>query len=105
MNRPEILARMPSDRLAPSLQSGGILPMRTVLGLVLLAVLAAIGLFALQNMQTVVVKFATWTLTAPVAFLVVAVYLIGMVSGWTVMGFLRRSFNRVTAEPRSRAES
>ena len=75
--------------------------MRTFLGLVLVAFLAVIGVFAVQNMQSVVVRFATWTLTAPVAFVVVAVYLIGMVSGWTVIGFLRRSFNRVTAEPRS----
>ncbi len=78
--------------------------MRTLLGLILLAFLAAVGLFALQNMQTVVVRFATWTLTAPVAFLAVAVYFLGMISGWTVVGFLRRSFNRVTAESRSRAE-
>jgi putative membrane protein len=78
--------------------------MRTILGVILLAFLAAIGLFALQNMQTVSVRFANWTLTAPVAFLAVVVYLLGMVSGWTVLSFLRRSFNRVTAESRSRVE-
>lgn len=72
--------------------------MKTILGLILLAFLGTVGLFAVQNTQTVVVRFATWNLSAPVALLAVAIYLLGMVSGWTVVSFLRRSFRRVTAE-------
>ena len=72
--------------------------MKTIFGVVLLVLLGTVGLFAVQNMQTVVVRFATWTLTAPVAGLAVAVYLAGMVSGGAVVGFLRRSLKRVTAE-------
>lgn len=71
--------------------------MKTILGVILLAFLGTVGLFAVQNTQTVAVRFANWTLSAPVALLTVAIYLLGMVSGWTVVSFLRRSFRRVTA--------
>ena len=71
--------------------------MKTIQGIILLAFLGAIGLFAVQNMQTVIVRFAAWNLTAPLAAFAVVVYLAGMVSGWTVVSFLRRSINRVTA--------
>ena len=78
--------------------------MRFIFGLILLIFLGTVALFALQNMQVVPVTFATWTRSTPVAFLAVAAYLLGMVSGWTVVGFVRRSFNRVTAESRPRSE-
>jgi uncharacterized integral membrane protein len=72
---------------------------RTILGIFLLAFLGAVGLFAVQNMQTVTVRFADRTVTAPLALLAVCVYFLGMLSGWTLVAFLRRSFNRVMADP------
>jgi uncharacterized integral membrane protein len=72
---------------------------RTLLGLVLLAFLGAVGLFAVQNTQTVTLRFADRTIAAPLALLAVSVYFLGMLSGWTVVGVLRRSFNRVMADP------
>jgi hypothetical protein len=44
---------------------------RTILGIFLLAFLGAVGLFAVQNMQTVTVRFADRTLTARLALLAV----------------------------------
>jgi len=41
------------------------------------------------------VDFWTWQLTAPVALVIVAVYFLGMLSGWTVVAFIRRSLRRV----------
>jgi hypothetical protein len=39
-------------------------------------------------------------MTAPVAIVIVAVYLLGMLSGWTVVAFVRRSLRRVAEPPR-----
>lgn len=75
--------------------------MRFLIGILLLAFLGAVGLFALQNTKPVTVTFANWTLTAPVAFVAVLIYLLGMVSGWSVVAFVRRSINRVSVESRS----
>jgi uncharacterized integral membrane protein len=74
--------------------------MRYVLAGILLPFLGAVGVFAVQNTQTVTARFLNWSLTAPLALMAVAIYLLGMLSGWTVVGFLRRSIRSVTAEPR-----
>jgi lipopolysaccharide assembly protein A len=42
----------------------------------------------------------TWNLSEPVALLTVVVYFVGMLSGWTVVAFVRRSFRRITEHPR-----
>ncbi|AGA24710.1 lipopolysaccharide assembly protein LapA domain-containing protein [Singulisphaera acidiphila] len=70
--------------------------MRYVQAAILLVFLAAVGLFAAQNMQAITVKFFGWSISAPVALLAVAVYLLGMLTGWTVIAFLRRSIHRVS---------
>jgi len=76
--------------------------MRFILGLILLIFLGVVGVFAVQNTQSVRLQFFDRSLTTPLAFLVVVVYFLGMLSGWNVISFLRRTINRVTAEPRSR---
>lgn len=73
--------------------------MRYVQAAMLLVFLAAVGLFAVQNLQTITVKFLSWSLSAPVALLAVAVYLLGMLTGWTVIAFLRRTIHRVSEVP------
>ena len=44
--------------------------------------------------------FGTWELTGPVALVSLAVYVLGMLSGWTVVAFVRRSLRRVEELPR-----
>ena len=39
-------------------------------------------------------------LSEPVAFVTVVVYFLGMLSGWTVVAFVRGSFRRITEHPR-----
>jgi putative membrane protein len=73
---------------------------RYVLGLVLMLFLGALAVFAFQNTQTVTVRFLNWTLTAPLAVSALAVYFLGMLSGWNVVAFVRHSISRVTTEPR-----
>ena len=72
--------------------------MRYLLAAVLLAFLGAIVVFALQNTQPVTVRFLNWGATVPFAPLAVVLYVAGMLSGWSVVAFLRRSIRRVRAE-------
>jgi putative membrane protein len=61
----------------------------------------AITAFAVQNMQTAKISFVNWAVTAPFAWVIVGVYFLGMVSGWTVVAFVQRSFRQVTAHRES----
>jgi len=73
--------------------------MRIIQAILLLAFLGAVGLFAIQNTRSVTVDFWTWEVTGPVAAVIVAVYLLGMLSGWTVVAFVRRSLRRAGERP------
>ena len=70
--------------------------MRYMQAFVFLAFLAAIGVFAAQNTGVITVNFLNWNLSQPVALLTVAVYFLGMLSGWTVLAFMKGSFRQVT---------
>lgn len=76
--------------------------MRFILGVILLIFLGAVGAFAVQNNQPVRLEFLNWRLNTTQALLTIAVYFLGMLSGWNVVAFVRRSINTVTTEPRSR---
>ena len=71
--------------------------MRMFLGVILLVFLGAVGVFALQNTQAITVQFINWSITAPLALLAVVIYLLGMMSGSSVVGFMRRSIHRVSS--------
>jgi len=75
--------------------------MRYLYGIVFLAFLIVVGIFAVQNMQVLTVKFLGYSVTAPFAFMSVCIYVFGMLTGWTVVGFIRSSIHRVTTEPHS----
>jgi uncharacterized integral membrane protein len=63
---------------------------------ILLLFLAAVLLFAAQDTQTVTVQFLGWGMPSPLALLVIGVYVLGMLSGATVVGLLSRLLRRVT---------
>jgi len=73
--------------------------MRLLQAVVFLASLLTIGVFAAQNTGVVTVNFLAWNLQQPVALLAVAVYVVGMLSGWTVLAFMRRSLRQVAQRP------
>jgi len=75
--------------------------MRFVQAVIFLAFLGAVGVFAIQNTNVITVQFGTWTLSGPVALLTIAAYFVGMLSGWTVVAFVRRSLRRVGERPRA----
>lgn len=70
--------------------------MRFVYFLILLIVLAVVVVFAVQNNETVTLQYLDRSVTSSLPLLIAIVYLLGMVSGWTVIGFLKRSLRRVT---------
>jgi uncharacterized integral membrane protein len=71
--------------------------MRIIYFLILLIVLVAVIIFAVQNNDTVTLHYLDRSITSSLPVLIAAVYLLGMLSGWTVVGVLRRSLKRVTA--------
>jgi uncharacterized membrane protein YciS (DUF1049 family) len=73
--------------------------MRIFYGLILLVVLVAVGLFVLQNRGEVTLNYLDRTVKTSVAILIGATYALGMITGWTVLGFLRRSIHRVSQAP------
>jgi lipopolysaccharide assembly protein A len=73
--------------------------MRVAYFLILMLMLGAVGLFALQNREIITLKYLNWSLSCPVSLLVVIAYLLGMASGWTVLGVVRLSLRRVAAHP------
>ncbi len=73
--------------------------MRFIQAVVFLAFLVAVGVFAVQNTDVVTVNFWTWRQSGPVALLTIAVYVLGMLSGWAVVGFVRRSLRQVAKHP------
>jgi lipopolysaccharide assembly protein A len=74
--------------------------MRFIQAVILLVFLAAIGVFALQNRDVITVNFMKWNLSEPVALVTVVAYLLGMLSGWTVVAFVGRSVRQISEHPR-----
>ncbi|HEV8069642.1 MAG TPA: LapA family protein [Planctomycetaceae bacterium] len=73
--------------------------MRMLYGIILLILLTAIGVFVFQNRGNVTLNYLDRTLTTSLAMLIGATYVLGMITGWTVLGFLRRSIHRVSQAP------
>src|SRR5262245_58153421 len=70
--------------------------MRLVCFLFLVLFLAAVGLFAYYNQQDVTLQILNWDITASLAAVIGVAYLLGMLSGWSVWGMLRRSLREVS---------
>jgi putative membrane protein len=70
--------------------------MRFIQAILLLVFLGAVGIFAVQNTNVISVRFLRWAISAPVALVTVAVYLLGMLTGWTVVAYVTRSLRRVS---------
>jgi uncharacterized integral membrane protein len=63
--------------------------------LVLIVLLAAVTLlFAVQNMQTITVAFFNWSVTLPIALVIIGAYALGMATGGSLLAFLRWTLQR-----------
>ena len=78
--------------------------MRALALLLFLLITGAIVLFALENRDPMTLKFYNWQVTAPTAWLIGGVYVLGMLTGSSLIGAMRRSFERAT-ESRERSSA
>ena len=62
----------------------------------LLVIVAMIVVFIAQNRENETVTFFNQSFTAPLSLFFVAVYLLGMWSGGTVVGFVKRAYRHAT---------
>ncbi|HEU5115878.1 MAG TPA: LapA family protein [Isosphaeraceae bacterium] len=67
----------------------------------LIVFLLAVMIFAAQNTESTLIRFVSWEVRMPLAILVILIYLLGMISGWSVIGFVRRSIRNASAHSRS----
>jgi uncharacterized integral membrane protein len=71
--------------------------------LILLVVIVTITVvFITQNREDQTVAFFNQKFTAPLALFFVAVYFLGMWSGGTVVGFVKRAYHHATAHEEQR---
>ena len=70
--------------------------MRWVYLVLLLVIVTIIVVFIAQNRDDATVAFFNQRITAPLAIYFVAVYFLGMWSGGTVVGFVKRAYQRAT---------
>ena len=61
----------------------------------LLLFTAAVAVFAYYNQEPTTIRVMDWAWTSSLAVIAGGAYVLGMVSGWTVVGMIRRSANRV----------
>lgn len=73
--------------------------MRFIQATLLLIFLGAVAIFALQNNTLIPIRFLNWGVTAPTSLMVVGIYLLGMISGGAVFGFIRLSLRKVSERP------
>ena len=77
--------------------------MRLLSGLFLVILVVALGYLAYENNHSTAVEAWTWRMDVPLPLLVLGVYLLGMVSGWWLVGMVKRSWRRVTEHDTARA--
>jgi uncharacterized integral membrane protein len=70
--------------------------MRWLYLVLLVVIVAVIVVFVAQNRENQTVMFFNQRLTAPLSLFFVAVYFLGMWSGGTVVGFMKRAYQHAT---------
>lgn len=73
--------------------------MRVIYVLILMLLLGFVGVFVLQNSESISLQYLGWSFGSPPWLLIFIVYLAGMVSGWTVVAFMRYSLQRASEQP------
>ena len=66
--------------------------MRWIYLLIIIVFALATLIFAVQNLDTVTVSFLSMRVAAPLALLVLIIYVLGAVTGSSLLALLRRSY-------------
>ena len=77
--------------------------MRWVYLVLLVVAVVIIVVFVVENNDKTTVKLFSQSLTAPLSWFFVAVYFLGMWSGATVVGFVKRAYHHATEQEAKRA--
>ena len=70
--------------------------MRWVYLVLLVVIVTMIVVFFAQNRESQTLQFFNQSITAPLYLFFVAVYLLGMWTGGTVVGFVKRAYQQAT---------
>jgi lipopolysaccharide assembly protein A len=74
-------------------------PMRWIHLTVVVLFAVATLIFAIQNLDVTSVSFLSFKLRAPVAVLVIVIYVLGAATGGSILALLRRSYARSKRSP------
>jgi lipopolysaccharide assembly protein A len=66
-------------------------PVRWIHLAIVVLFIAAIVIFAIQNMQVIRMAFLGFSVRAPIALLVIGVYVLGAITGGSLFALIRRS--------------
>ena len=77
--------------------------MRYLCALFLIVLITALGVLSYENNRDTTLQAWNWKADVPLPALVFGVYLLGMISGWWVLGLMKRSWQRATEPDRARA--
>jgi uncharacterized integral membrane protein len=91
LGRPLAAAMGRADTLDHTQPTGG--DMRYVYMTLIGLATAAVLLFKFQNLTSVTVTFLTMSVTLPITLFIIAVYVLGMLSGGALWSLLRRWFH------------
>jgi uncharacterized integral membrane protein len=70
--------------------------MRAVYSIILIVLLGAVTVFALQNQEVVTLRYLDRSVSSPLSVFLGGVYFLGMLTGWTFIGVVRRSVHRIS---------
>jgi uncharacterized integral membrane protein len=79
--------------------------MRWVYLVLLLVIVVIIVVFIAQNHESQKVMFFHQEITAPLSFFFIAVYFLGMWTGGTVVGFVKRAYQHATVREEQKRAS
>jgi uncharacterized integral membrane protein len=65
--------------------------MRFFYSIVFLILASAMGIFALENRETMTIEYFGQSVTCSRSLMIGVVYLLGIVSGWIIVGLVRRA--------------
>jgi uncharacterized integral membrane protein len=77
--------------------------MRWVYLALLVAIVTLLVVFVAQNRENETLMFFNQSITAPLYVFFVAVYLLGMWTGGTVVGFVKRAYQQATEHKQKQA--
>lgn len=75
--------------------------MRWFYTFVVIVFVAVIVIFALQNFGPVTVQFLSLSIELPIALFAIAIYIIGMATGSSLLGLVRSSYRKSRPQPHS----